>query len=176
MRPGGNAALSTEIAVFDLQTRTGKIARAPTAKEFETLFVKEVHPKIKEIVNANPLVFGEDGWLLSMDNEKIHGTGWKQIKQELNLDESKRLPLPAKSPDMHKVIEHVMAIIKSEFRKELGRLPNERLTAQGYCDLLKNIFDNKITKTGVMRDVESLVDTYKAIVARKGGWPDKKYR
>lgn len=156
-----------------MQTKTGKDAKGPTAEEFVELLSKEVFPEIKRLTSeSHKSLFARVGFIWSMDNEKIHDAAWPTIKQQQGLTDAQRMKLPAKSPDMHKVIEHVMGNLKTWFQYALlsPEYRDKRLDTAGYMALMKDIFFTKVTQQSVYSDVMSLADTYHEIELAQGGW------
>lgn len=82
---------------------------------------------------------------------------------------------PAWSPDLHKVIEHVHGIVSSAWKKQLMQMQPQS-TIQEYTQVVKSIFDEKIKCSSVQKDILSLQDTFKQVIALGGAYPAKKYR
>jgi hypothetical protein len=110
--------------------------------------------KIQTLIERNQPVYSFDNW-----------SGHEQAVQALHLDlkEGTRAPLPAKSPDMHKVIEHVFNTVQNEFGKRLWLHPGKHEMST-YLAVLEDILFNFITVESVRRDVESLPRTYDHIM------------
>lgn len=111
----------------------------------------------------------------SFDNDKIHQN--KNIWQALQINSRNRYPLPPNSPDMHKVVEHCVAILKDRFQAWLYSSPTP-LSMAAYQRHLKRIFEEHITAASVAADVATLPDTYHAILhpTVNGGQPPQRYR
>ena len=72
------------------------------------------------------------------------------------------------------MIEHAHAIIKQQFMTEVADVPH-KYTPEQYWDLLTKVFNNCIKARAVRKDVMSLPATYQAIIAEKGGRPNKAF-
>lgn len=124
--------------------------------------------------------FGTDTQhLYSYDNATVHTSadlGRVGIDAAL-YPEGQRLPLPAKSPDMHKVVEHVHANLASKFRAWHYANASEDLTMLDYRAHMERLFLAEITAQSIAKDVATLHKTYDAIRLPVnqggvyGGWP-----
>lgn len=110
--------------------------------------------KIQTLIERNQPVYSFDNW-----------SGHKQAAEALHLDvkEGTRAPLPPKSPDMHKVIEHVFNTVQNEFGKRLWMHPGEH-DMSTYLAVLEDILFNFITVESVRKDIDSLPKTYEHIM------------
>lgn len=78
------------------------------------------------------------------------------------------VPMAAKSPDMNRPAEHVIANIKSEFIRRLQQGAAAGLTAKKAQALLQRVFHETVTAANVEADARGLVDTMRVIAAPKG--------
>ena len=126
---------------------------------------------LKELkgVRTKHLHAGEE-WQLSYDNASVH----KKMATEGPKHE--RVRLPAKSPDMHKVVEHVHGWLTQKMQKWLlqQKAPIRVTPADAQAEL-ERLFKS-YPKESVLGDVRSLPETYKAIIAVDGAYPIKRYR
>ena len=155
-----------------MQTKQGAIARGPTTEEFlhvlqyfraEAFKVAQRHPHI--FTQGKPPLF-------SYDNPPIHN---KAPLEEIGMQQSERVDLPPRSPDMHKVIEHVFGTLTGGMNASLAKDPAMKSAPQ-YKAELERLFASMITSESVSKDVESLPATYQGILDVEGGWPDKSLR
>ena len=127
----------------------------------------------KQVALEHKHVFSPDrGPIYSFDNAPIHqGADLKGLE----IAGAKRAKLPPSSPDMHKCIEHVFGTITRAMAHSLSKDANLTTAAQ-YKDEVVRLFNTLITPESVQKDVASLQDTYHAIMAAGGDWPDKCFR
>lgn len=179
------------------------LAKGPTSEEFVDV-LKQMKPGIDKAVREHPAAFlqthhhNPDGPLLSYDNDAIH----RICPSKAGFKADSRIPLPANSPDMHKVIEHVVANMKrwadSQWAKQVGvaygaaengmhyhKAPvkkkgrsaaPKRREPLAYQQVVRDIFFQNVVADSVRRDVSSLHATYNEIVRLNGGWPEAKHR
>lgn len=143
--------------------------------------LQALRAKILEVVRKHPGVFdlgGDDSGqrgppLISYDNDKIHLGA--DVQRVLGFA---RVPLPAHSHDMHKVIEHVHAYLKQAFKRALMALSPTapRMQPEAYRSMLEEVFAKVVTADAVGKDVKSLRETYKRIVVLQGDYPEAQYR
>lgn len=108
-------------------------------------------------------------WRFSYDNAKPHN------KAQQALPPGSRLDLPALSPDMHKVVEHVHPRMAAEMLRWLRQRGGKAEVAE--CEQeLRAVFARVATADAVDRDVASLPGTYQAIIAAGGEFPAKSFR
>lgn len=153
-----------------LQTKEGKPARGVTAEEFK----KEVLPAIMQAAQEKGLRQAS----YCFDNASVH-------KRAINLMEQageqkivkKFMRIPAWPPDFNKVIEHSHAILQEAFFKALASsaVP-AAIKGPGLRQLLSDTFFRAITKRPIAADVDTMKDTYKAVIAAKGDYPPPKFR
>jgi len=157
-----------------MQTKKGTAAKGPTAEEFlhvMTYFKSEA----MEVARKHPHVFGRAALTgdiklkFSFDNLPIHKD------PSLGQLEIEKVPLPPRSPDMHKVIEHIFGTLTRAMNLSLATDPTLNTTAK-YKAELERLFA-AITPESVRKDVESLPATFKCIADDvKGGWPPARLR
>lgn len=111
----------------------------------------------------------DESWQLSYDNAAVHSNAEKVV-QGIN-----RLPHPRKSPDMHKVVEHMHAWLTQKMQAWLLKQDACRVDANAAKRQLQDLFYS-YEAASIMADVESLPGTYKAIIAAGGRYPTKRYR
>lgn len=114
----------------------------------------------------------------SFDNATIHKM---EELEGLALDWNDRVELPAKSPDMHKVIEHVFGTLETAMQEALHDDPSLSRGHQ-YAALLRDLFKNLITPDSVQKDIMSLYPLYRMLSRSKnaggvgGDWPPARFR
>lgn len=150
-----------------LQTGTGKDAHDITAGEF-SLLVGGLMEVLQSRRNEAGLQENED-WVLSFDNATPHAGAADMV------DEGHRFPLPPNSPDMHKVVEHVHPFVCQRMDTWVRQQGN-RVLNMAECKQQLQQIAQQISKDSVHRDVMSLRDTYRAIIAAGGRYPTKRLR
>lgn len=156
-----------------MQTLKQQAAKGPTAQEF-TDVMKGFKKRAEDINRKHDL--GDP--VYSFDNARIHDMS---LLETIGIDGSDRAPLPARSPDMHKVIEHVFGTLEGAMQRELHDRP-DLCTAEQYKATLERLFRSLITAQSVRKDISSLKDTYDVIRKSRdeggveGGWPPSMYR
>lgn len=129
----------------------------------------------QEVAAKHPRVFNAQKHpIYSFDNAPIHQAAEDDLCK-LGIYPSRRAPLPPSSPDMHKCIEHVFGTMSNALQASLHRKPHLS-TADQYRQEVLDLFFNAITPASVQKDVASLKDTYRAILAKAGDWPAKPFR
>lgn len=113
--------------------------------------------------------------IYSFDNDSIHTAAVAQLRAAGILTDTNRAPLPARSPDMHKVVEHVMAHMARGMQELLTMAP-EGADVEWYKEKLEEWFYEHISAESIAADVASLKETYQQVVKVLGSWPAKKYR
>ena len=148
-----------------------------TASEFQERVLQPLIPKWKALVKEYPSIY-RDGVYLSWDRATYHQEGTVLKNTGLKF---KRLPVPAQSHDIHKVIEHAINTVKAAARKWFVDHP-EVQTMEGIKREFKRLFFEVLTREGIRKDIRSLRYTYRAINygpkagGTAGDWPAKKYR
>jgi hypothetical protein len=159
-----------------LQTRKGQPAKRQTSDEFKDRVqdIKEASEKSKE---EHPQYFSKGGPYYSWDNASFHTS---MNLEEVGTCTSDMWELPPNSPDMHKVIEHVVGRVKMALRNAL--CDNAKLTTVNKLKHeCKRVFF-EITAESVQKDIDSLPNTYKHIHTkqkqggREGDWALARYR
>lgn len=156
-----------------MQTLKRQAAKGPTGREF--LDVMRVFKRGAEAINLQAKL---DEPIYSFDNAPIHDMA---LLETIGIEGTDRAPLPARSPDMHKVIEHVFGTLEGAMQKALHADPS-LCTAKQYKTLLLKLFKSNITATSVRKDIKSLKSTYDVIRKSRdeggveGGWPPSQYR
>ncbi len=159
-----------------LQTKLGKPAKRQTGDEFAERVqdVKQLSQASKE---KHPQYYSKGGPFYSWDNASFH-TSLKL--QDVGLSETDMWLLPPNSPDMHKVIEHVVGRVKRALREELCDNANIK-TVEQVKRVCRDVFF-RITTESIRKDIDSLPNTYKHIHdkksqgGREGDWSLAKYR
>ena len=154
----------------------GAVAKGPTCEEFEDV-MSIINAKAKLVVVNNPGVFGIGGSsrppLFSFDNPPIHQ---KAMLSRAGIKADQRVPLPPRSPDMHKVIEHCFGILSRAMNTSLLTNPAIKSVEQ-YKAEIERLFYSCITRESIQADVMSLVETYSSIAGpAEGGWPPARLR
>ena len=103
-----------------------------------------------------------------MDNAAFHNHPLPQIG-------ARRVTLPALSPELHKVVEHAIARIKQGFKRWLRDHPQSTSMHKAFA-ALHQIAQQQCSADIIKRDVDSLRDTYNAVLAASGDYPPKKFR
>lgn len=111
--------------------------------------------------------------LYSYDNPRIHESA-ADLLERAGISPADRVPLPPYSPDMHKVIEHAHSNLQQIFKQMIRDNSNIK-TPVGYEYALRRAA-KQLSKESIARDVQSLPETYKAIIKEGGKWPAKKFR
>ena len=149
----------------------GAVAKGPTCEEFEDV-MGIVNSKAKLVALKNPGIFGSEESprppLFSFDNPPIHQNA---MLSRAGIKPAQRVPLPPRSPDMHKVIEHCFGRLTREMNTSLLSNPSIKSIEQ-YKAEIERLFYSKITRESIQAGVVSLVDTYTYIKGpAQGGWP-----
>jgi hypothetical protein len=119
---------------------------------------------------------GLGGPLYSFDGASAH---WSvEALEELGVTVDLLLPLPAKSPDMHKVIEHVFGRMKPKLRDWLYHHPAKRTLEEYMAQVVRLFWENAEVagQETIDGDVASLHATYEKVVECRGGEIPKQYR
>lgn len=101
---------------------------------------------------------------LSWDNAHANPTAADLL--HIGVDPTKRLPLSAYSPDIHKVIEHFFHRLKVAFREARLHYP-QITTAREAAQLLRMLASN-MPQEHIEKDAETLKLTYQIIATDKG--------
>ena len=138
-----------------------KYARGPTQREFQVVmkhFLKEAEKKAHQHVLEHPNSPLEQGFIWSYDNPRIHDADLS----ELGITEDNRAPLPPRSGDMHKVIEHVHARLCRAMGEWVARNPNVT-SRPAMMRKFQDMFFDVITPASVSADVASLPELWRWI-------------
>lgn len=112
-------------------------------------------------------------WLYSIDNDKIHkGADLEGV----GFTEADIFYHPALSSDMHKVVENVHAWLDRKMQEWLEDKEDEKLKVEDCKEELSRLFDQVYQQEWIQANVNSLRDTYEAIVLADGGYPPAKRR
>lgn len=144
------------------------MAQGLAYQEVVDLYTKGIVPDSQAKVATDPKFKGQ--LIYSLDNDAAHQKAIPLLKAAGVLNGSNRAPLPPLSPDMHKVVEHTHGTMMGFFNEELGKLDDSARTVDFYIKMLSDIFFERITKEMIAEDTKSLRDTYRAIIAAKGGY------
>ena len=121
---------------------------------------------VGELVNVKGMK--REDVLFSWDN--AHNNGSVQDKAEfrkLGLRRRQLIEISPYSPDMHRVVEHGMHIIKSELDKQFMQhavVPEARYLQA----MVRFIFGQKITQAALQKDVDTLPLAYKVVAGCEG--------
>jgi hypothetical protein len=114
----------------------------------------------------------KDGFVLSLDRLQAH----RAVLRELGLKEDEEFILvPPKSFDMQKPVEHAHSMIKGRFGKEMNYIA-PRATRKRLLGALEACVHHAITRSSLMRDIDSLPATYEAIIEAQGDYPAAEFR
>lgn len=83
--------------------------------------------------------------------------------------------LPARSPDLQRVIESPHNLLHNAFRKRLRENANVR-TVMEAIPLLKKVAKEVITHKYIRSLIKGMPNTYLSVEKRKGDWAEKPYR
>lgn len=134
--------------------------------------MEKIKSKAEKSENMDWLEQGEQ-WYYSWDNDKVHKGA---DLTEVGIEEGDRFYLPELSSDMHKVVEHIHAWLQGEMSKWLCQQDKQSLTVGQCKDELKRLFHNVLQTESIQRDVETLKETYEAVVLADGGYVKKARR
>lgn len=112
-------------------------------------------------------------WLLSMDNDTAHKRA--RLDERCIWDRRMKYSLPPLSPDMHKVVEHVHAFLVQAMQAWRQTLWPHKPSEQQCKEKLVQLFYS-YQPASIQADVDSLPDTYQAIIDNAGMYPPKEYR
>ena len=152
-----------------MQTKAGGAAKTFCAEEIWDVVVQDFMPAAEKVLKEafkGKKKKGHMHPLYSLDNARVHS----DIKELFHED---MVPLPPRSPDMHKVIEHIWNTISHDLK--YNQLPSrsaihkETPYSIGYwSNLVEDCARRLITVESVREDVNSLKDTYEYIVEHEG--------
>jgi hypothetical protein len=149
-----------------LQTTKGNPATGITKAEFGNFVAK-----VLDVLDARRAEAGlrrGEQFILCWDNAAVHKDAAAVVG-----DRAQRWPQPAHSPDMNKPIEHVHGILDAHMHKWLAHMratqADTRLTPDMCKAELLRAF-NALPTTSIKADVQSLADTWQAIIAASGDY------
>jgi hypothetical protein len=160
-----------------MQTSKGNPAKKMTRDEFVDA-VKQAKDASEACVAEFPEFYSKGGPYYSWDN-----ASWHQALnlEDVGLKESDKWQLPPNSPDMHKVIEHVVGRVKQQLRHKLCDNANINSSKEVQAAFI-DVFYKQISTESIRKDIESLPSTYKHIHGKKnqggseGDWAQARYR
>jgi hypothetical protein len=151
------------LPLHQLTIKGDKIAKSTTKQEFTDIMKKLVKVARRKLARVDPTLKP----MFSYDNNKIQ----KQAKlADMGISPEEKLELPAYSPDMHKVIEHVFAILKGQLQAEMLRNNPARLSPATAQHMVEVYLRHGISKEGIQKDVKSLPVTWHIICTGEGDW------
>lgn len=112
-------------------------------------------------------------WLLSMDNDSAH-TAAKLAGLGI-WPAHLRFTLPALSPDMHKAVEHVHGWLGGKMQRWRRSFFPHKPANQECLDKLTELFFS-YSPAAIQADIDSLPETYQAIIDAAGMYPSKPFR
>lgn len=149
---------------FCTQTKKGQPARGITAPEFGQLLGTIKRAALK-LYKQHHLGFRP---LLSYGNDRVHTSPLACLPEHGVFSGRDRLVLPARSPDLHRVIEHSHARLCKQFIKLL-HYQSDVLTAGQYIEQLRSLFFKHESVEVISKDVAKLPELYH-VVAVEGGY------
>lgn len=146
-----------------VQKQDGTPSIGLTNREFAVLAGRLV-AEAEAGLAADPAAFPLGYPIVSLDNAKPHAA-WQrgQPAERLNI-------IPARSPDIHKVVEHPL---KEFNRKWYVRFSQDLkcTTCERSMALASEIL-HETTADSIHRDIKTLPDTLRSIIANRGDWAD----
>ena len=157
-----------------LQTAKGKEARGVTTQEWHEHVLEKMLVEQRIHARKHPENYKKGLWV-SFDNAKCHSPGNLLCSARPVVH---RLPLMPRSPDVHKVPEHVVNTLNTAANKYFYDHPTVREIRREF----KAPFFRVVTAEVVRKDIETLPKTDDIVRhSRKDGgtagdWPPKRYR
>lgn len=109
-----------------------------------------------------------DKWYICFDHASVHNNVASLLGRNAEL-----WPQPAHSPDFNKPIEHVHsqvdAAVKGWLKQQRQQNPQHRITPAESMQQVEDAF-YRISTTSIKADIESLPNTWQAVVANGGGY------
>ena len=135
-------------------------------KEFykdSVLVMEKEFGKDQARLNRNQPIF-------SLDNASVHN----DLEDIIGVGPYEHAPLPPRSPDMHKVIEHIFNLLQYRwhytlcpaFCEDYNRNPGFR--PPQYWNIIEGVLRGLVTRDSIRADIMTLHDTYSYIVAHNG--------
>lgn len=146
------------------QTKGGEPAKGITAAEFGPLAGEIKQAAIKKFKQLG-LPFKP---LLSWDNDSVHTSHLTRLPEYGVFSGRDRKALPARSPDLHRVIERSHARLCQRFIKQL-HYQGDIYTAEQYIQQLRDLFFQHESADVINKDVQQLPKLYR-VVAKEGGY------
>ena len=153
-----------------MQTKAGGEAKTFCAEELWDVVVEDFMPKANKVMDeackGDKQKRARMYPLYSLDNARVH----TDIKRDF---EDEMAPLPPRSPDMHKVIEHIWNTISYDLKyRQLPSLSvinkEDRFSLEFWSKLVEAVAYEKITVESIREDIDSLAKTYQYIVDNEG--------
>lgn len=154
-----------------LQKKKGaEDAKGVTTSEFNDMLKRLLH--VMESKKSEHREMRGKQWYLSYDAASIHGDAAQVIGNRAQI-----WPMPPHSPDCNKPIEHIhaqMDLWAHKLMRELeAKTPRSKLTATEAMDQATTHF-HSLPADAINDDIMSLVETWNAIIAHDGGYPEGK--
>lgn len=166
----------THMSLMLLQVKSGaRYAKGPSSAEFRDImdaFVLEAEHVMARACEFNQHKVDKMRPVYSLDN----WTGHFQALNDLGFVEgdAQRAPVPARSHDIQKPVEHIFNTTAYQFGHKLW-MCNKDDDVDYYMEVLEDILF-EIPVGDIQRDILSLNATYHNILERGGDWADKKNR
>ena len=177
----------------DLQTAKGNEAKTPPADEIRDV-LRMVWIKIKSHPAWQELIAAGLYPIYSLDNAHVHTSavkdwdtpgGWRTDAVSVaalgcSMGAGESCPMgtiefvPPLSPDLHQIIEHVHGNTARGFKAwvsgqlRLGKL-RDKVTKDVFWEPLVLAFEQASKPSSIARNVDSLRETWQAVLAAKGG-------
>lgn len=158
------------------QVKSGaRYAKGPSSAEFKDImdaFVVEAEHVMAAACEHKPHRIQKMRPIYSLDN----WTGHFQALDDLGYVEGddQRAPVPPRSHDIQKPVEHVFNTGGYEFGHKLW-LNDTDDDVNVYVDIIQDILFS-ISVESIQKDILTLIATYHNIIERGGDWADKKFR
>lgn len=110
----------------------------------------------------------------SFDNPNMHEAAVPQL-EALGWDQKLRAPLSPYSPDMHRVIEHLHAVIQAAFQQRLYNHP-KKCSVGVYKKCFEAAMRDCCKASSIAADVRGLPELYQWISVNEGRWAPKRLR
>lgn len=141
-----------------IQAATAKLKQHPEYKRLKRLHGDQVKP------------------IFSFDSAKHHTSSKLQDFLPASFDGTCKFPLPAYSPDIHRVIEHSHARAQAAFEKWLYSYNVPGLTVDDYMREYERIYREQCNVEVIAADVAGLPELFDNIINNNGGWADAEFR
>jgi hypothetical protein len=141
--------------------------------------MKDFKQKAEAVEHLHPDIFELGGPLYALDHAPWHDSA---DLGPLGITPDDLLPVPRRSPDFQKVIEHVFGWMHKKFQQKLYTTQFDDMhTAIQYRNYVIFLFAHELTKEHIQNDVDTLKDLYNIVLKSKseggcaGGWPPQQY-